>query len=392
MKKTLIISIGIICILVAAAVWIYLLFFGAPEQSDDVFTNLGIGGGDASVQVPTNQGEDASTEDTVTPIAASKDALRQLTLKPVAGFGFVGSSSDLIRYAERGTGHVFEINVANGTEKRISGTTIPRVVDAVFEESGTSVVLIAENGYQRDIVAGYINEEENTIDLINLPTNSFDPKFTSDSVLRYAVVTDSGTDGFELDINANTPSKLFSIPLRDATFIWSEETYAYNKPSAVLQGSLYHIDQSTLTPKTSGAFGFVGGVNDAYYFSSAIVKGESKSYATARATEARTELAVMFMPEKCVPDKTTTNLLWCASQLSLPDALFIDNWYKGAVQSEDFLWLVDIENGVAELLSDFLDESGRLIDVNKIEIDQSGTSPIFRNKIDNTLWLYDTEA
>jgi hypothetical protein len=389
MKKSLIITVGILLILFAVGVWMYLLFFGAPEETSDIFANLGLGN-EAVQTEPSPPGNVEIDPAPITQIGTTQDALRQLTTKAVAGFGFVGSSSTVIRYAERGTGHIFEIDTVSATERRISGTTIPRVVEAVFAHNGMGVALVSERGYTRDIVAGFIDEKNESVDLINLPDNSSDPSFVSDTMLRYIIVSENRTDGFGLDIENNTPSYLFSTPLRDIEVIWGENTYVYNRPSATLQGALYRAGEK-LTPVTISSFGFVGGVTDDYYIGSAMTNNEFNSYALNKNTSQRTPLAITYLPEKCTPEKTNTAFLWCASPLRTASTDFIDAWYTGSIQSQDLLWRVSIEDGTAQLVSDFLSESGRLIDVDRMGINHSGTNPIFRNKVDNTLWLYDTK-
>ncbi|MDC1205591.1 hypothetical protein N8083_01965 [Candidatus Pacebacteria bacterium] len=386
MKKSLVITIGVILILIVLGIWGYLLFFGTPSNSNDIFANLGFG----NKVVEPSDTLATPPENTTTQIDVRKNPLQQLTTKPVAGFGFVGSSSDLIRYVERGTGHIFEINLTSGIEKQISLTTIPKVVEAVFSDSGTSVALITENNYTRDIVAGVIDEVANSVNFISLPEHSFEPAFILDTVLHFAVTAENGTTGYELDITTATPVKIFTILLRDVAIVWSaDETHVYNRPTTLYKGSLYSVD-SVLTTQTSGEYGFVGGVTDTHYLGSAIVDDTLDSYALDRISKERIPLPITYIPEKCIPTKLTASILWCASPFESPNESFIEDWYKGIVQSPDLLWLVDVELGEAELHSIFLEESGRLIDVDRISIDVFGLAPIFRNKVGNTLWIYDT--
>ena len=41
MNRALVITVGIVIIIIVLGVWVYLMLFGTPEKTGDVFTNLG---------------------------------------------------------------------------------------------------------------------------------------------------------------------------------------------------------------------------------------------------------------------------------------------------------------------------------------------------------------
>lgn len=391
MKKTLVVTIGAVLIFIVLGIWLYLLFFGTPSSPEDVFTNLGLE--NATVDTTTTLQETNEGENTFSLIGLENGGLQQITTRSVAGFGFIGSSSGKVRYVERGTGHIFEINLSSGTEEKISGTTIPRVVEAVFSKDGSKVAFTIEDGYARDTIVGTVDQPSATTDFVNLPTGAFDPFFVSSSTLLYALTTENGTDGYKLSLQNNQlEERIFSIPLQDVEMIWGEnEIYIYNKPSSGLKGSLYKVDQS-LSPVVPAAFGFMGGVTPSYYIQTISINGELVSHKIDKNTNNQFNLAITYLPEKCTRGNENSLFLWCASPFEVLSENFIEEWYKGATQSQDMLWYVDIENGEALLQSDFFVESGRIIDVDKMETDLLGQTPVFRNKIDNTLWVYVTDT
>ena len=121
MNRKVLIGIGVVLIFIVLGVWVYLMIYGVPKNSDDVFANLGFGSGpiDDSLPPPITEEPTPTILDTETP---DPEALRQLTVRPVAGATiFADGDTQYIRYAERGTGHVYEINIASGNESRISG-------------------------------------------------------------------------------------------------------------------------------------------------------------------------------------------------------------------------------------------------------------------------------
>lgn len=386
MKKSIVITIGVVLILIVLGVWGYLLFFGTPGDSDEIFTNLGIGPSSGTVADTGDTTEFAATDESLINIAGA--ALQQLTTRPVAGFAFTGSSTNHVRYVERGTGHVYEIDLESGSETRVSATTIPRVVNAVFSETGNSIALVIENDTSTSVNAGVVSTAGSLERMIELTSGAFDPYFISDNVLRYSVETGNGVRGEQLDIRENTPTTLFTMPLRSVHMLWlGTDIYLFNKTAAALEGSLYEIVDGYPKPVSEAAFGFSAGVNDSYTFVTHSSGNTYTSFATNKLSGTSNELAVLFVPEKCTTAVLDDSFLWCAASFDTQPTDFMENWYKGVVTSEDFLWLVDIEREQAQLEMDFLRTSGRIMDVDGIKAGTAGV--LLRNKVDDTLWLYD---
>jgi len=387
-KRSLIITIGVVLILLVLGVWLYLLFFGTPGSSDDVFTNLGIG----IVEEAQPAAEPAPPQkEPQTQVDTSSGGLQQLTTRPVAGFGFVGTSTTLLRYAERGTGHIYELDIASGAERRVSGTTIPQVVDVAFSPNGAGVALISEDGQSRTVLVGTTSPDRTTnANYVTLPNNVFDVAFNSNTTLHYAAAEGAGTAGYAYDITTRDPLRLFSLPLKDVRMVWGDTPYLYNSPTRHFQGSLYRSED--LTAVTSGEYGFVANMNERYVFASRIEDEQYVSYAQHRHTGERTLLPLTFVPEKCTSVASNPDILWCASPIEGQDRNYIEDWYKGVIWSEDVLWRVNIPTGGAQLVSNLFDEAGRLIDVGQMRINETGTIALFGNVVDNTLWMYDTRT
>lgn len=386
MKRSLIITIGIVLILLVLGVWAYLLFFGTPKDGSDVFTNLGI----EAVPRPTSTMPVATTTETLpaedqAALLSSDKPLRQLTLRSIAGFGFV-EGTPLLRYIERGTGYIYEVDLEKGTEARVSGTTIPRVVDGYFSPNGESVVLVAETDGVETLYAGYLDDVEENVKYLELPEGATQPGFVDHDTLRYLSVTDIGSEGYELDLESGTSIRIFSVPLRDITMIWGDELYFYNKPTRYYEGALYKIE-SNLLPILPARLGFVGGVAGDNYISSHNEEGRLISEVHLAGEKELVKLAISYIPDKCAAVRNTQ--LWCGAPLDLQHDVFLEEWYRGETQSKDSLWKINPVSGQAILVSDLLAESGRVVDVDRMVVNNSEQTPVFRNKIDNTLWIYD---
>ena len=122
MNRPLIITIGIVILLAVISLWVYLLAYGAPQAPREVFTNLGLFNGQIEEGVTPMVEEDAGIS-----LALSNEPLQQISTRAIAGFGFSSSTQgDKIRYAELGTGHIYEIDMVNATELQITLTTFPQ--------------------------------------------------------------------------------------------------------------------------------------------------------------------------------------------------------------------------------------------------------------------------
>ena len=390
MKRSLIITVGSVLILIALGVWLYLLFFGTPQSGTDVFTNLGIGGDTAPVvEQPMSTGAGQSAQQQ-TQVDTQSGGLQQLTTRPVAGFGFTGTSSAQLRYVERGTGHIYEINVDTGAERRVSGTTIPQVVDASFSPEAAHVALISDNATVRTVLAGTINEETGSTEYATLPAGVFTTTFISETNLGYLTDESGAVGGYEYNLTTRDPVRRFTTPLTDVHLVWEGRPYVYNSPTRHFSGALYSVDGGT-TAVTPGGFGFVGGLNEAYIFSSVIEDEQYVSYATERDGGERVKLPVLFLPEKCTAVPDDPNRLWCAVPFEHTRD-YVEDWYKGLLRSEDMLWRISVSGGEAQLISDLFSTAGRVVDVKEMISSNDGAVVLFSNATDNTLWMYDARS
>ncbi len=386
MNKTLLIIGGIILILIVAGVWAYLFMFGAPKEGEGIFANFGNSGGENST-LPDQEQPIIDTNTTTS--SGGPQKLKQLTERPVAGAGF---TTDGIRYMELGTGHIYDITLTSGSETLVTGTTIPKVVDATFSESGSRVAFIRDDAGVYRASVGTITKADNgggVLDTVRLPEYAKDLNFdTSGEAIHYLETTDSKTSGHSYNIAKKSDSLLFSVPLEDVEAVWgNDQTYVYTTPSGKALGYIYEIVKGVPTYVTEGQYGLMG----VPWAGGAIVthlnNNVLESYLITDAGPQK-QPVVMF-EEKCVTAKGGSASLYCAAPADSLGNAYPDAWYKGVVSFSDYLWKIDVGFQEAEMLSNFLGESGREIDVKKIGVDAEETKLYFINKNDNTLWMYD---
>lgn len=384
MKKTVLIISGIVIILLVGGVWAYLFTYGAPKDAGEVFAKFGLGGEEVEPTIIPNT-TIVDVKDTATNGTPQK--LRQLTTRPVAGAHVKGT---VLEYVEQGTGHLYRIDLVSGAETLVRGTTIPQTTKALFSPDGVYVVLTTYTGTEEKVIIETLSSTAGSSTRgLSLPAGATQLSFgKSPSVLSYVIQDESGTVGYTYDIKKAASVKLFTLPLRDVRMIWGEKTYAYTTPTKTQRGYAYIIQSGRLVPLGRGNFGLMGvPLTDGGIAVTTLQNGSYVSEVLGTDGTVESVVPITLIPEKCTVSQSATSTLYCTTPHNLSNN-FPDDWYKGTASFSDILWMVDIENGEAVVLSNFQGESGREVDVSSIYA--TDTYIYFINKNDNTLWLFST--
>ena len=376
MNKPLIITIAIGVLLLALGSWVYLFLFGAPQTPDEVFTDLGITP-TSDENIPLN-----ATGTTELPaLDLTGAAFQQLTLRPVAGY--VQRSANQVVYMEQGTGHLFSIDTSTGQETRLTNTTIPVATTGYLNADASAMVVVRGLPGERAVLIG--QRTGDTLDQTSLPPTAENFIFTSTSTLVYTVADQSGSRGYEYNLTTDTQRELFAVPFSDIdVHITSNAVYVSNQPATGLEGALYEVRGTTLTPVSNPHFGFVALVTDSQYARSSVREGQLQSVIASLTNTETTLIAPVVVPEKCTWRDAT---LLCASPFSVDTPNYIENWYQGVVRSNDVLWQIDPNTGGAQMLDNPETVLGRPLDMERL----SGTTAgelFFINRLDNSLWRY----
>ncbi len=388
MKKTLII-IGVILIILIVGLWAFFFFTGGmPKSTDDVFARFGQSGEAPQFEPePEPEEEDYEYAEDPTPTQSTK-RLRQLTTRPVAGAVAVGNS---IRFVERGTGHVYDIDTRGGAERIVSGTTQPRTLRATFSGKGDAVALTSEIDGVVETILGVLSEEASGGGLLltALPADATEVGFSRDgSELYFFVPNARGGIGYAYNLETTKTRELFSIPLHDVRILWGDTTYLYTTPSGKTLGFVYKIgDDGILSYVTKGGRGLMA-MRHASGTVVTSLKEEDESLVT-RDTKTGEIPYVALFTEKCTVYGTWTPYLACATPTSFPPGTYPDDWFKGVVGFSDRIVRVDSSESSVYVWSDLKEESGRPLDVLSIGSDPLGGFLYFINKYDNALWLLD---
>ena len=97
----------------------------------------------------------------------------QLSKTPVAGFGFVGTSTSLrVRFVERSTGYVLDVDPKTGDLKRVTNTLVPAVYNALILKKGVVLQSLNENG-EVLTAAGTVTATSSTKDSLGTLSQQF---------------------------------------------------------------------------------------------------------------------------------------------------------------------------------------------------------------------------
>lgn len=391
MDKKLFFVIGsITVVLLLAAAWGYLLFFGSPGMPG-TFTNLDLVDGTEEVVLPID------TEPAEEPVVNldERPALRQLTTRPVAGFREVQTSTSSPRflyYVEMGTGHLYRINLATGQEERRSGTTLAMATEAAISPNGDAVVLRSGQGTRAQVHVGrFSSSSPDALEFSLLPNNWLSYTFTADGELLLAQQTDFSVIAQARDVVTNTSQTLFTVPFREAVIVWGAGAdathYVYPKPSRHLEGALFAATTRGLERLPIDGFGLTALASPQGILFNRYEAGEYVSYTLGESESEPVLSPIILLPEKCVLE--TGSIAFCAGDFIDSTADLPDNWYMGLFQTSDAVWEISLNLGGANQLVNPQQLVGRSINITDMTVSTLTSELHFINKTDNTLWLYE---
>ena len=390
MNRPLLIVLGIVLILLIVAVWVYLIFFGTPKNSAEVFTNLGF----QHTSQPVTITPPTATTTPSAPVATSSPAtpiLKQLTKRAVAGYTYIeasSSSSTIIRYVEKGTGHIYQIDPTSLQETLISGTTIPAVSSAVFSPNGKIVAFTSYDGYTAKVFVGTIGSSQNVTG-VDLPPNAKNVAFKNNHTVYYTIATNGTIHGYEQDLAARSQTELFAVNFTNFKVFWGNgltKIYLVTKPASDFQSFIYTVRNNQLTPVGEPHYDLTARpTNDRILESYANNNNYTASVFDETANEI-IHLPIRSLSDKCMFDPVIHDYVWCAAQLLGSSQNYLTDWYKGTVRSDDYIWRINLSTQEASLYANPHKLMNTSLDVENMMSDPYGESAIFTNKTDSSLW------
>ncbi len=334
--------------------------------------------------------------------------LRHISLGPVGGYSASSTaSSTIIRYIDRGTGHIYETQSITTQTEKISNTTIPKVYESYWKKGGSAFILRYTKD-STDTIVTFYGELRPTIASSSSNEASYEVKgkFLSSNIIGVAVspkkdriftlAAEGGkTVGYISGFDESKKTKVFETPLTQIIPSWPEEnTLAFTtKASGASSGFAYTYDikKGVLSKVLGGITGMTSIVSaDATKVLFSSTKGNTVTTNITTIKDAMTQDAMLkTFTDKCVWSTLHPNELYCAVPSQIPSGTYPDDWYRGNTSFIDQIWHLDTATGEVHLLINPLTSNNELIDATNLSLDSKEDFLYFINKRDLTLWSLD---
>jgi hypothetical protein len=341
--------------------------------------------------------------------------LEKVTDKPVAGSiilpqksGQTDGEQPKLRYMDRATGHTYEYQVAGvaqnilgqNSPKRLTNTTIPRVYEAEWVETGKGVIaryLAPDERTIRSFYGRLVFEEDQAttsvgaLEGVFLPENITAIDASPDGMSIFYIIDNgnftsmirSAPNGSSKRTMQTTGLKYWQAhwPAKNEIIIASKPSYSISgfAQSMNLDGAskslAYRVNGLTVLGDQISRFFLFGGQYNSGYVLSVF---DNKSHKGA-------SLPLITIPEKCVWSELE-DAVFCAVPKERVGADEPDKWYMGITRFNDEIWKINVETGKSEKIMDLELESGEFIDAVDLRISKDDSLIIFRNKRDGSLW------
>jgi hypothetical protein len=416
MKLKYVLIILIVLVLGAAgAFWYYFMQNGTPDMNDPLETPLGQGGGfiplDRSVSptpsISASQTPIASSsEPTPEPTVIRQPKLRQLSKTPVGGYGAsTTEDATIVRWADRGRGNIYELDLAESDIQTISNTIVPRIIQSVWNKnlSGYIGSLLSDSTDAITTVYAELRPQTATgsapytLRGKNLPENTIAYAVSPKKDRLYLFLNENGTGvGYLSAFDGGKLTKLMSTPLTQVVVEWPEDNTISltTKASAGQDGYLYFINAKTgaikkvlgplrgLTTKTS---------HDAQNVLASYVtaQGNLRTFVQNTAKNTATDAGFLTITDKCAWGNFYKEVVFCGIPPRIESAVYPDDWHFGTLSFSDKLWQYSTETEELQLISSLTQDAKQTIDAYRLELDPQDNYLFFMNKNDLSLWSVD---
>lgn len=332
--------------------------------------------------------------------------LRQVDSSPVAGMGFVGTSTNAtLLYVQNSTGYLISTPLDQDVITRVTNTLIPKTREALITANGSAILRGIDGNDAITTFVGTVATSSMSTTTITTGENGPKPfvgKEMPKNILSIVLnqktrdityltadqkggstITQVGWGGGKAKILFTSPLQGWNMmQLADARIILTQ------KPSDSIPGYVYQLNtrDGTLTPLVRDIPGLTAlpqASTSAIIFS-ASANGEIALYVASSSKAVPSRLSIKTVTEKCVWAPGKELIVYCAVPHSITSNAFLDLWHQGFIHTNDSWWKIDFTTGSTTALMDAHDTP---LDVQKPIIDPTGEYIAFINGADESLWL-----
>ena len=431
-----IIAILIIVILGGLAYFFFYLNKPAPSGGTGVtgtssFSPFGSGGAGNGGNSTGGNGSNGTSTFTNNGQIFQYPKVREIWPTPIGGFiASTTASTTFIRFVDRGTGYIYDMNMASATPGIISNTTVPLVYESYWSGNAMSGIFryIKEGG--DDITNFYVQLRSTAMPIIAaktpaasttattsipvqpilsqtpydlrgtyFPGNIIDAAVSPKGNQIFTIENVSGNGvGFISNLDGTASTQIFSTPLTQVDAFWptAGTLFMATKGSANSLGYLYSINAKTgaMSEVLGGVFGLSVLPNPTGQLVAYSDLSSSGALVTSLyniKTASSQDLPFITLADKCVWSKLNPLDLFCAVPSQAPTGTYPDDWYQGLASPYDRIWEVDTDTGSVHLVSDLIQDAKAPIDAEWPALDPKERFLYFLNKKDLSLWSVDLD-
>ena len=398
MKKIIFISIAIFIIL-ATGVWFFFFHTISPSANGTSATGTPFGvtpadiSSSGTVPVATNAGGSSTT-------VGSVPTLFKVSGDPVAGaVVYTQNKTEMIRYVDRATGHIYDVNPLTLEKIEVVNTTMPKIYSSSWKSDGSEVIYRSPSSDGTSITNTSLtltapkSTSTGAEDTVTSTTLQGDISALATSATKIAyVLKDTGIVGIS-GFAGEKPQTVFSSAFGEWQIAWSGASnielttnasasslgysYTLNTSGSGFSKVLGPLTALTTLPNPQGglvAYSYMDNGGHTFFAIQNTKTGTSSALAPAT------------FPEKCVWSSIQKDILYCGAPTSAIDSNEPDGWYQGSTHFSDQIWEYNIDTGNTTLLADPKQSFKVDIDVINPELSPNEDYLIFMNKTDLSLW------
>jgi hypothetical protein len=344
--------------------------------------------------------------------------LRKLSDTPVGGMSasttrvkstnLINKYTDttIVRFIDRGTGHIYEANDTDQTINKISNTTLPKIYESYWNKNSNNFILryLKENS---DTITNFYAEIRPTTTGTSSSGTPFEIKGrylspdinqiavspTGDKIFTWNIENGNGI-GYISSFDEKNKTKIVDTPITQVNISWPETSTVTITTKGSSSASGYSYSINTKTGKMNKILGGIRGLSTKMSSDGKNIlysAGGSKITTNLLSIKDEKVNEVIFrtLADKCIWSTLRKTEVYCAVPTEIPLGQYPDDWYKGKVSFVDQIWFLDTVTGEVHLLANLLSLSNELIDATDLMLDQKENFLYFVNKRDLSLWSLD---
>lgn len=430
-RKAILILIVLIILGLGIGLYFYLFPKSGEVKNNNVVNTLkdffpfGKGGVSTDTNKPTPEpGPTLTPEPEPTPEVVK---LHQLSTNPVSGYTLFDKVRNVdttpietqtnttttpktesvltVRYGEKATANIFDVFADTLKDSRITNTTIPRIYESYYGNTGTQTILRYLDDDDKTIETYFANipkeilgATEQNQELIGsfLPQNILDLSISPDSKkIFYLSYFTGSVIGSTANIDGTKKVDVFTSGYYEWLSQWidSKKVALTTKASGFAPGFSYILD--TTTKNLTRLLGDIYGLTTLFspdgkkILYSQTTGNTIETYIYDISTRITTNIGLKTLPEKCVWSIDSI-YIYCAVPDNIITNTYPDSWYQGVTSFDDSFWKITVGDSITtNVLFNPSSITGTTVDGTKLQIDPTLSYLFFIDKKSSILWEYD---